>query len=411
MPKIYRLAVGLFFSEYLQRNIFHASGADLPIGEPEKILNDYVCRDQYFTGATVKASVEHACKFMHTTKRDVIFPALLEEYTALGRDSGTLLTWPLTYENRVYKYGTKGKIRAIFNIECELVGVIIRHESHVQACFELSHDENDQIDEETSLVSQKYVGYKCPLAAFSLSYVRDSFHKALLPSVSYFPKPYLTGTFSRLGDDEPLVWPLFSDHILSPNGRNADINQRYFVVFSRKEGILKIIQIHMGVEQKCEYIRKTIVPFISRLNDPESPQSIEELNDSGRDCSGQIFTGRFIEMNRKKAMIAIADKIRGNNAITISRARRGKGVQFRSWIWPIRGWETYRKGPTSNMSYALIFGPKLQFLDVYVLRKSGFTKCNKINDSKRAVNEIQDTGIDLNVPAFCDGYDGFERDC
>ncbi|CCU82641.1 Bgh-specific hypothetical protein [Blumeria hordei DH14] len=107
MPKIYRFAVGLFVGEYLQRNIFHASGADLPIGEPEKILNDYVCRDQCFKGTAVEESVELACAVMHTMSSQGIFPALLEESKLFGRDSGTLLTWPILHENVADVHGRR----------------------------------------------------------------------------------------------------------------------------------------------------------------------------------------------------------------------------------------------------------------------------------------------------------------
>ncbi|CAD6502395.1 BgTH12-04987 [Blumeria graminis f. sp. triticale] len=412
MLKIFRFAVGLFFSEYLQRNFCYASGAYLRIGQPEKTLNDFVCRDQYFTGGTVKASIEHACKFMHTTNRQAIFPALLEEYVALGRDSGALLTWPLIHENKVYISGTKGRFRAVFNLECDLVGVIIRHESHFQPCFELLHDDNERIDEEIGLDSQEYEGFKCPLATFSFSYVYDSMNKALLSPDRYFPKPYVIGTSLKQGGDIPLIWPLFGDHILSPHGKNSDNRQRYYVVFTRKEGMRKVIHVYRGVETKCERIRKTIVPYNSRLNIPESPESMIGLDDLGRDCSGQIFTGRYIEMNRKKAMIAIADKISGKNMrINIPRATKRKGVPLKSWIWPIRGWETSRKDPTRIRSYALVFEPNLQFLDVYTLGMSGLTKCNKIYDPKRTAKKIKETGIDLNIPASCIDNEGLGRDC
>lgn len=412
MPKISLLAVGLLFIKYLQRSFCSASQVDPPIGATERNLNDYVCHDQYFTGATVKESVGLACANLHTLSRQKIFPALLEESELFGRDSGTLLTWPILYESIAFVHGVKGKTRVVINMECELVGVVLRHEDNIELCLELLHDDNKVSHEGNSLDSEEFVGYQCSQATFRDSHVLESFRRALTQRTTKYPRLYRAGLTAKKADDAPNIWPLFETHQAPLRRKNIENNGRCFLVFTRKQGVLKVIQLRRGLEKKCEQIRKTIVPFVSRPNIPESPKTLDRINEMGHNCNGQIFTGRYIEMNRKKAMTAIADYISGKHTVGIYRheARRN-GISPGSWKWPIRGWETNRKGPKKIRFYALIFGPEAQFLGVHILEKAGYTKCERIYDSKPASKDKKELGFDLNMPNFCQQEMGSGEDC
>ncbi|SZE99655.1 unnamed protein product [Blumeria hordei] len=298
----------------------------------------YLCAGNPFSQRAIEVNRQLACEKLHNVDPNGSFPAQLEDNRQFEGAPDALVVWPIIDENTVYKTAVPGKMRIVIDLDCNLAGLIIRHENTFERCMKLSR--NHEVDSNGPDLDT-YTGYNCSNTFFSSTYVEKSIAKALdlfksRLSAIYCEK-YPKTVYCRSAKQRIFSWPLLADHTLYNSGVTSLISRMYYVEFSENRAFTRVVSRYDG-RKICPEINAIILPEANAR-----PRAHTHHENEGRKqravCMGQNFSSSYIRLNKEKAIRAYAQlyaNVRRNYRYPRHPFYNSRKRPNHEWIWPLR---------------------------------------------------------------------------
>ena len=336
---------------------------------------DYVCAGIYYNVEAVKKKHDIACDMLHNAKPDQMFPSHLKETQIFGTYSEALFTWPITSDSITLKNPIPRDARIVINLSCKFFGLITNGDSGPKRCTELLANE-DEMSSASNL--EEFKGFKCGDVIFEDSYLEKSLIEANrakpIDSFNHYPRTHQ----SQIIGHNHLEWPIFRQEItFKPSGKNP-LSRDYFLVFSKSNQPMKVVEVHKKIYHECKRYRRTKVTSIIPSGFMNAPVRVHKGMDQTYNCKDINFEDYYIQSNKERATYlhgtnsprkGMNDKYPGlvkGNGITL---------EGKVWQWPLRIPEQKKKKLSHKTSYMLFFDDLNNFLGTYYLEMNTFRDC------------------------------------
>ncbi|CCU82470.1 putative effector protein [Blumeria hordei DH14] len=401
----------------------------------DKITNDFVCGNSYFSSQRVKSFYVTGCNELWNGDSRRQFPAKLEDGHLHSGIHGTLFLWPLkdirdTSDLNLVVFtqskelilspictGFAGNNRVVFDVRCRFHGVVTRRETNYEHCIELSEQRKTNI---ITIGPKEYKGYRCKETIFTEKYVRSSAMaswQANLEAPDAHRYPYRFSS-PLLGTDL-YEWPIFKNDLIFEINNRLRRPAHYFVWYKNKGDPIQVIFRSTNLSYTCKFITMNIVPHTHYHDSVGSHQLTINMNKKSYDCNGQIFTDYYLKEIQSLTKNLKADsnykKFIKNKYPKLMKINQIKSEEM-VWIWRLR----ISEGERESMSvlllfmgsandkvskiqtrYFLIMSYEYEIIGVYYTQNDSYTACNKNLD--QTISEANDvvSRLDLNNDYPC----------
>lgn len=366
---------GLLFHTYLQIAGSSASPTATFASEPKSEFSGYVCDGNYFSNEYITRKINTAWFGLFNGKPGSGVVSHFEDTRIFCGTSKPLFAGPVAIDHYIPGRDNVENIRVIFDIERNLVGLVMIHDTDIRLCREIL-DSTASADFNPNL--HALLGYKCGHQIYELEYIEKSYNAARAELQEHgLQQPRMFPMLrNKIGSiyHNFIIWPLLISRIVFENG---DLRGRDFIAFQDGLHSLSVFHTEDNVDNICPLIWTNITPFHSTPGFLKKHFVAPGNNEREIDCYGEVFKHDYIINNIK--IVIKTHKYQLENKLDFKYPMHtGKSpTKFKSkgWLWPLQTQEKPRGVPRSEFQYFLHVDELFQYLGVYYMKNSNYLLC------------------------------------
>ncbi|EPQ63088.1 BgtAc-30687, partial [Blumeria graminis f. sp. tritici] len=262
---------------------------------------------------------------------------------------------------------------------------------------------------------KEYQIHKCDNVAFGENYLKDSVTAACEAGLNPHRQRYPLVHAKTQSKSTIYKWPLHYHDIIHGSLRRKHFHLKYFVLYTHENGPMRVIEIFRKLTKECSLDKKIIPPGTYDFDTIGAQESTIYDDKKSYDCSGQIFTDKYIQ----EILSTLKSEIIGSSNPSFRRDKypvledigqeNALGVV---WTWQLRIQETDSisifgpplffafanlKVSESNERYILAIDKNFQTFNVYYVRDRKYTVCEPKYQQVTSIPEYSPYNPEFNI--------------